>query len=93
MFPPEPLHGRKRVRAFIDFQFGRDASTAADAGATSQPGGEKQGDSSDASSVHRVVVELADDLVPLTVRNFLEVRRSGTTMPVQVLAASTPRRT
>ena len=56
VFPAETLHGRKRARAFIDFQLG-----AADA-----PDG--------ATPLGRVVVELADDLVPLTVRNFLNVR-------------------
>lgn len=50
VFPTATLHGRKRARAFIDFQIGREAE------ATS-----------------RVVVELADDLVPLAVDNFLRL--------------------
>lgn len=54
-FPTEPVvAGRKRARAFLDFQFGKDAGDAA-------------------APVGRVVVELADDIVPLTVENFLQV--------------------
>lgn len=56
-YPAEPLHGRKRARAFFDFQFGRDAP---DAAAESTP-------------THRVVFELADDIVPTTAANFLAV--------------------
>ena len=62
VFPPEPLHGRKRSRAFIDFQSGAEGS-------------------GEAAPLGRVVVELADDLVPLTVRNFLAVRSSATQHP------------
>lgn len=60
VFPAETLHGRKRARAFIDFQTGRD-----------EPGAEPV--------VSRVVVELADDLVPLAVENFIRLceRPSG----------------
>lgn len=54
VFPAETLHGRKRARAFIDFQTGR-AESGAEA------------------AVSRVVVELADDLVPLAVENFLRL--------------------
>lgn len=54
VFPAETLHGRKRARAFIDFQTGRD-----------EPGVEP--------AISRVVVELADDLVPLAVENFIRL--------------------
>jgi cyclophilin family peptidyl-prolyl cis-trans isomerase len=54
VFPIETLHGRKRARAFIDFQTGREESAVE-------------------ANVSRVVVELADDLVPLAVENFLRL--------------------
>lgn len=54
-YPAEPLHGRKRARAFIDFQIGK-----------AEEGG-------DAAPTQRVVLELADDIVPNTVTNFLNV--------------------
>lgn len=49
VMPTQPLHGRKRARAFFDFQFDRDAD----------------------APTQRVVFELADDIVPLAVQNFL----------------------
>lgn len=64
VFPAEPLHGRRRARAFIDFQTGGRVGGGAGGGA-------------DAAPLQRVVVELADDIVPLTVRNFLEVRQAA----------------
>lgn len=51
VFPRNPLHGKPRARAFIDWQAGKDADAA----------------------VQRVVIELADDIVPVTVENFLKV--------------------
>ena len=52
VMPPQPLHGRKRARAFMDLAFDRDPE----------------------APTQRVVYELADDIVPLAVQNFLAVR-------------------
>lgn len=92
VFPSETLHGRKRARAFIDIAFGgggsgssggsgaasAPAAPASGSGAGSSPAGVSA--SSDAGAVSRVVVELADDIVPITVDNFLQVR--GLVAPV-----------
>lgn len=67
-FPLDPLHGRPRARAYLDFAFG-------------SPGGNSSGNSNEgaggegqaASALHRVVFELADDVVPVTVDNFLSL--------------------
>ena len=72
-FPPELTPGRKRARAFIDFQFGADAAPAA-APAAAAPADAAA--AAPGAAVSRVVVELADDLLPLTCDNFLQVRTS-----------------
>ena len=76
-YPAEPLHGRKRARVFFDLQFGRDAGgEGAEAAAGAAAGGAAGGKSnaSPANAAHRVVFELADDIVPTTCRNFVNVR-------------------
>ena len=68
-FPLETIHGRPRARCFLDFQFGvvgeqlqqQPAAGAASAAQTAAPG----------TQAHRVVFELADDIVPITAGNFL----------------------
>lgn len=57
VYPAEPLHGRKRARVFMDFQFGREATPDV--------------------PPSRVVFELADDIVPLTAENFVNVSMPG----------------
>jgi cyclophilin family peptidyl-prolyl cis-trans isomerase len=49
-YPVETLHGRKRMRVFMDLKIGRETQ-----------------------SLNRLILELTDDIVPMTVRNFLEV--------------------
>ena len=66
-FPLAPLHDRARARAYLDFAFGSPGGTASSG---SGGGGSEQGPPG-APSLHRVVFELADDLVPVTVDNFL----------------------
>jgi cyclophilin family peptidyl-prolyl cis-trans isomerase len=61
-FPLDPLHGRARARAYLDFAFGAPGGSS---GSSEGPQG--------ASSLHRVVFELADDIVPVTVDNFLSL--------------------
>lgn len=56
VFPAETLHGRPRRRAFIDFSLG---------------GGGAPAEGKAAPALSRVVFELADDIVPVTVSNFL----------------------
>ena len=63
-YPAETLHGRKRARAFFDVQFGRDSATA------------EESPNNEAVPTHRVVFELADDIVPITCQNFLNVSYS-----------------
>ena len=63
VFPAETLHGRKRARAFIDFRIGQGADGGGGGGA----------EAPSAAAVSRVVVELADDIVPLAVENFLRL--------------------
>jgi hypothetical protein len=75
VMPADPLHGRKRARAFLDFSFGRPAAPAA-----ASPAGADVAAAAAAPPppvVSRVVVELADDIVPRTVTNFLQVRSCG----------------
>lgn len=60
-YPSETLHGRKRQRVFFDVQFGKDsASSGADGAGEALP-------------TQRIVFELADDIVPTTCLNFVNV--------------------
>lgn len=72
MFPADTLHGRARARAYFDFSFGAFAPrTAEDAGVASTTAAAAAGGGAASAPLRRVVFELADDIVPVTVANFL----------------------
>ena len=74
-FPEAPLHGRARARCYLDFSFGAageaggEAAKGAAAAAPAAPAAAAP--AAAAPQVHRVVFELADDIVPVTAGNFL----------------------
>jgi len=80
VFPAEPLHARARARAFVDFSFGAparaaggDAAAPAAGAAAAAPAAAAPAGAAAAprAALHRVVFELADDVVPVTVANWL----------------------
>ena len=89
VFPTEPIHGRKRARAFFDIGLGESESSQKEGGSNSNSGGNSNSSSSSSSSSslptktgsggeskgvsERVVFELADDIVPISSENFLRL--------------------
>jgi hypothetical protein len=83
VFPAETLHGRKRARVFVDVAFGapatpEGAAAAAASGAAApaaQPPAAAAAAAAASGPTQRIVLELADDIVPMTVENFVQVRK------------------